>query len=559
MRNRFLAAVAVLMTLVLSLAPLAAQAARPNAVSVPVPVVLGAGGAAAGDVSVQGTIGGSANTPGTIWIGATPPNVSYSKPVLVFVPGKGSPASSWWTDTVYHGTNDMYTYAYNNGYRTAFVDLYTAGSMWANGEMLRGQIDQIAAYFGVAKVTLVAHSKGGVDANAASVHYGASPRISRVITLGTPHWGTPVADLAYSTWTWWLAALLGERNDATYVMQTGYMDYFRSITDGRDPTVPYYTLSGYKCGPVFTALWMGCAAISGEDDGLVPVWSARKPGGTHLKEGYWDHDEIRMGSRTWNWFVPQIQTAATGSGAVAAAGPLLAAAPGRQSDVGAGSGASGKPGAPGNLILRGGSTAEPTPAAFPLEAGVRSVTFTFLASGPDFTGTLVGPDGSSIAVAATGQVAAGEVFAGAWIGTAEVNNPAAGSWSLKAAAPGATGYLLVATLESDLQATLDAGRGVATPGAGRALTVAATAQGRVISGLKAEAAVSLSGQQPHGRPAFAAGAGGQLVATVAVPAGSGIHNVTVNLTGTLPDGTAFERTLFTSFAAVAPGDWGSWR
>src|SRR5690606_15553332 len=114
----------------------------------------------------------------------------------------------------YHGANDMYTYAYNHGYRTAFVDLHPEGTMWDNGQLLSSLLNQITAYFGVSKVVIVAHSKGGVDANAAAAHYGAAPKISRVITLGTPHWGTPLADLAYSSWASWLAELLGQRTEA---------------------------------------------------------------------------------------------------------------------------------------------------------------------------------------------------------------------------------------------------------------------------------------------------------------------------------------------------------
>jgi len=492
--------------------------------------------AAAGVLPAGG--GSPGGSPGTWYLGATPPNVDPSKPVLVFVHGKGGWSGSWWQPTVYHGTNDMKSYAYNNGYRTAYVDLYPEASMWTNGELLNRQLEEITAYFGVSKVTLVAHSKGGVDANAASVHYGANAKISRIITLGSPHGGSPVADLAYSTWTWWLAALLGQRNDASYVLQTGYMSYFRSITDGRDSTVPYYTLSGYRCGPLFTALWMGCAAISGEDDGLVPVWSARIPGGTHMKEGNWDHDEIRMGSRTWSWFAPVIQTGGTGTGGAS----VLAA---------------GKPGAPGTLILRGGSTAEAAVQTFPVESGVRSATFTFLASGPDFKATLVGPDGSAQTITMdAGQVPADEIFAGAWLGSVTVKNPAAGQWRLTATAEGAVGYLMLADLESDLKASLALGQAVATPGGRQSLRV--SFPGRVPAGSQAEAAVAQAGAKPHGRPAFSQSGGG-LVAQWDLPAGNGIHNVTVTVTGTLPDGTPFERTLVTSFAAVDPGAWGTWK
>src|SRR4051794_41545080 len=82
--------------------------------------------------------------PGTIYYGATPPGGGQNKPVLLFIHGKNGEARTWWTDTRYYGHNDMYDYAYNYGYRTAFVDLLdSAGggaSMWANGQLLRTQI-----------------------------------------------------------------------------------------------------------------------------------------------------------------------------------------------------------------------------------------------------------------------------------------------------------------------------------------------------------------------------------------------------------------------------------
>lgn len=493
-------------------------------------------GAAAGVLLGKGGTSGG-GSPGTWYIGATPPNVDPAKPVLVFVHGKGGWSGSWWEPTVYHGTNDMYAYAYNHGYRTAFVDLYPEASMWTNGELLNRQLSEITAYFGVPKVTLIAHSKGGVDANAASVHYGASGKIARIITLGSPHGGSPLADMAYSTWTWWLGELLGQRNDATYVLQTGYMAYFRSVTDGRDAGVPYYTLSGDRCGPLFSALWMGCAAIWGEDDGLVPVWSARKPGAVHVKEGAWDHDEIRMGSRVWPYVDPVIQTAAAG-------GPMTDAGKGGTSE------------APGNLILRGGTTAEHGTASFPVESGVRSISLTFLASSPAFVATLAGPDGSTHEVSMTDQVAAGEIFAGAHMGTVTVKSPAAGTWTLSASADALTGYAMLAELDSDLQATLDLGQAVATPGGTQSLQV--SFRGRAPARSQAEAALAPGAQRGPKSLSFQR-VGGAHQAQWDVPDGNAIQNLTVTVTGTLPDGTAFERTLVTSYAAVAPGDRGTWR
>jgi triacylglycerol lipase len=394
----------------------------------------------------MGSIGGSyTGVVGDIYIGATPPNVSYTKPVLVFVHGYNSSASTWWTDTSYHGLNDMYQYAYNNGYRTAFVNMYPDQDMWYNGSLLNSQIDQIRSYFGVSKVTIVAHSKGGVDANTASVWYGATPKISRIITLSSPHWGTPLADLAFSSWTWWLAAIFGQANNATYSLQTGQMNYFRSITP--QDTIPYYTFSGYKCGPVFSALWYGCMAIGGEDDGVVPVWSARIPGGIHLKEGYWDHDEIKMGSRTWSYFAPYIQTAAL-TPAVAAEGPLLAAAANTVVDVGHGKAAA--PVTPGNLILRGGFGDGTAVPAFPIESGVRSVAFTIISSSPLLNATFTGPDGALYTVTTETQIPQDQIFGGAYMGVVKVAKPAAGQWHLSATAPTEAGYLMIAGLDSDV-------------------------------------------------------------------------------------------------------------
>lgn len=530
MRQRVTFILAICLALVLSLQPVA-MAGPPRAAGA--------------------SMGGS---PGTWYVGATPPNVDYSKPVLVFVHGKGGWSGDWWEPTVYHGSNDMYSYAYSNGYRTAFVDLIPEASMWTNGQLLNRQLNEITAYFGVSRVTIIAHSKGGVDANAAAVHYGASAKISQIITLGSPHGGSPLADMAFSTWTWWLAALLGQRGDATYVLQTGYMSYYRSVTDGRGNAVPYHTLSGDRCGPVFTALWMGCAFIAGEDDGMVPVWSTRIPGGTHVKEGSWDHDEIRMGSRTWSWFAPLLRAGATEAAGPPAGGQPEATA--AQARPGGPPGGAGGPVTPGNAILRGGNTAEHPVTHFPVESGVRSATFTFLASGPDFRATLVGPDGSTRTVGMKGRVPADDLFAGAWLGTVTIQGPAAGQWRLQADAPARTGYLMMLSLDSDLHATLGVGQALAAPGSRQSLAVGF--RGRAPAASQAEAAFALAGQQPYGRTAFQ-GAAGALNASLTIPAGNSIHNVTVTVTGTLPDGTAFERTLATSFAAVAPGARGAWR
>ncbi len=449
--------------------------------------------------------------PGSWYAGAVPPNFDPAKPVLVFVHGKGGSATSWWGETAYHGPNDMYAHAYNAGYRTAFVDLYPEGDMWANGHLLAQELVATTDHFGVEKVVIIAHSKGGVDVNAAVTFFGAASMIEMVITLGSPHWGTPLADLVYSTWTWWLAVILGQQSDAAYVMQTGYMAWFRSMADAEPAGVPYLTVGGTKCGPFLSALWWGCVYLSGQDDGLVPIASTRKPGAQVLVESAWDHDEIRMGSRVWGPIASVLQSGGAPSRAAAEGGA----------------------GALGNMLLRGGEVTGVTMGEpFPLESGVQGASITFVASSPEFKATLISPDGVRHEVSMAAQ--ADGFLPGAWAGSVELKLPAPGQWQLQVSAPERTGYLMIASLESDLRASLELGGQVAAPG--ESLPVAVR-----LSQKTATFQVSTNGEPL--RPAL----------TLAQE--EGVQNLSITVTGTLPDGSAFERNLVGSVMVMptAPG------
>ncbi len=174
---------------------------------------------------------------GTLWhdniyLGAVPPD-SEGKPVLLFVHGMGGTASQWW-----EAGNDMYLTAYNAGYRTAFVTLdFPTGepghsnSVWDNGETLSFQIPFIAAHYGVAQVEIIAHSKGGIDSQTAAVHLGMAPYVHKLITLGTPHLGSELADLAYADWAQWLVQLIGVQSPGLCSITTAEMAEFRALTD----------------------------------------------------------------------------------------------------------------------------------------------------------------------------------------------------------------------------------------------------------------------------------------------------------------------------------------
>ena len=246
-----------------------------------------------------------------IYYGAAPSG-GGSLPVLVFVHGMGGIAQDWWGPTQFSGTNDMYTAAYNAGYRTAFVNLNDTGerwplkSMWQNGRTLARQIGAIADYYGVATVDLVTHSKGGVDSQAAVAHYGAASRVRNIFMLSSPNHGSEIADLGFDTALGRLILGLlgwdGAGNDI-YLMTTSYMARFRELTDPRteDDAVNYYWAGGTDIGPQGSPLRMSGRYLSrnfGPNDGLVTVASAELAGSNshQLFVQPFNHDNIRKGS-----------------------------------------------------------------------------------------------------------------------------------------------------------------------------------------------------------------------------------------------------------------------
>ena len=373
--------------------------------------------------------GGSSGTPGTWYVGSNPSWVDPAKAPIVFIHGYNSSASVWWDG------NDMYETALANGYQTAFIDLYPERDMWENGAMLAGKLRQIYEYFGYKKLVVVGHSKGGVDTQTALVHYGAHQYVSNVITLSSPHHGTQLSDLAHSSSAWWLAALLGNNNDATRSLQTGNMRYFRSITDGKAEAKlnRYYTLGGYKWGSFGSALYWGGLYLSsyGSNDGVVTVTSSRLPGGTIIREGAWNHTTIREGSHTFSVFKPYTMSEQpAGSNAFSAAESV------------------GEPET--NQIVKGGKAEKAIRESFVIEEGAESFQMAFLSEKKMASLKLKGPDGQEYKASRVEQDA-GDFFKGAWVHTFKIEKPEAGSW--KVSGPAAS-YLLVVGIDSPLDVEL---------------------------------------------------------------------------------------------------------
>jgi pimeloyl-ACP methyl ester carboxylesterase len=477
-----------------------------------------------------------------IYVGAVPPGAEQN-PVLVFVHGYGASAGCWWGPTKYDGVNDMYITAYNAGYRTAFVSLdgpegRPADSMWANGLTLSLQLRIIAGHYGVDDVVIVAHSKGGVDAQAAIVYFGGWERVGRLFTLGSPHQGSEMADAAYSWWGSPLAELLGFHDDGTYTLQTAYMSFFREYTDPKAQTQPvtYYSGAGMDMGPEGSILHLMGRYLSrfGDSDGIVTVASTALPGASTLFLQPYHHMNIYMGSTAFPWIDSVLK------GAASAWAQTARVASSRQMP---------SPLVESGRILRGGRLSGAAVETFPIEPYARRAVFDVIVSEEAVTATLIGPDGRARPLKAAGE--GDDLFGASWHWSHTSTRPRAGEWTLRIDGPPGAAYLLIAAIESPLQVAL---RGfperMVAPG--QALEFSAESHALlarpVVQQVEAHITRALPGQagrdlaiRSSSDPAFSW-----------VPSREGIYSVSATVTGQTAGGMAFERSFVRSLAVVKP-------
>jgi triacylglycerol lipase len=165
------------------------------------------------------------------------------------------------------------------GHEVRVARVPAVGTIAARAEELARCVEEVEAR----RVNLVAHSMGGLDARWAIARLGLRRRVGALVTVGTPHLGTPLADLS--------ADLMGRLGLERALAVGGVsLDAFRDLTTARmarfneevpdDRSVAYASVVGVvrrarRTNPLLVPgyLWLqGCA---GPNDGVVPAASQR--------------------------------------------------------------------------------------------------------------------------------------------------------------------------------------------------------------------------------------------------------------------------------------------
>jgi triacylglycerol lipase len=155
----------------------------------------------------------------------------------------------------------------------------------------------LAPQFSGLRAIVIAHSMGGLDVRFMLAHLGMAKHIEALVTIGTPHRGSPYGD--------WCAEHLGRRLRGFEIVRRlgldveGILDVTRERCirfNEQTPDVPdvrYFSVSAaspWRDLPAFgIPSWYVVHRAEGDNDGLVSVSSAKWA--THL--GTWDADHWR--------------------------------------------------------------------------------------------------------------------------------------------------------------------------------------------------------------------------------------------------------------------------
>lgn len=183
------------------------------------------------------------------------------------------------------------------GHRVIVPRVAPTGSVATRAAQMKQQILQRLddAEMPGQRIIIFAHSMGGLDARHMITHLGMADRVAALVTLCTPHRGSPYADCCMQN--------LGQRLGGLKLVNVLKIDFqaLRDLTTKQcalfndttpdQPQVKYYSIAGSRpwnlVPPWLIPSFRVVQAAEGENDGLVSVRSAKW--GRYLETWATDH------------------------------------------------------------------------------------------------------------------------------------------------------------------------------------------------------------------------------------------------------------------------------
>ncbi|WP_028888156.1 T9SS type A sorting domain-containing protein [Tenacibaculum ovolyticum] len=246
----------------------------------------------------------------TIHYGAKPDN--FNGKVILFNHGYIDLNQLFFTN------NTFYQEAYNEGYQVVFVATTRGEGMWANGKLLAESIDTITNKYHVNDVYIIAHSNGGKASEVAMYTHKKYNKVKKVFALGTPYWGTYLADISQQWWLNWLWKKTGLNEggatSTTYYCRDVVRPYFDNHVNNEPSKFIILGGSGFARGHTLLAPLMFASGSvlylhQGVNDGVSPYKSTLRPNGIYTfkkNEAYLDHVDIALGQYVWKHIKPYL-------------------------------------------------------------------------------------------------------------------------------------------------------------------------------------------------------------------------------------------------------------
>jgi pimeloyl-ACP methyl ester carboxylesterase len=210
------------------------------------------------------------------------PTAGKSTRVVLLIHGWTASPEKWGTFLYWFQSDNelLYSEYWTFGYNSSL-------SINHNGELLSYQLQE---YANDLQIDIVAHSMGGLVARSAIENYAGASFINKLITLGSPHEGSPLAVFRYVLGA--LVAVDDPADNYTWNYNTqGFRDldtasvFIREMKQLIIPPLPYYTLAAInEPEKSFFSRITSFNFLGGPDDGIVAVSSAHGVGGAVTAE-----------------------------------------------------------------------------------------------------------------------------------------------------------------------------------------------------------------------------------------------------------------------------------